>query len=74
MCATIAPRMKYVTASEYARLYNITRQAVNDRLSRNTLSYVTIKVPAKRIPIEDTEYEKRKAMLQEGLADVQGEE
>lgn len=60
--------MHYLTPSEYARLIGISRQAVNDRIKRKTLPFTLTKVEAKRIPIEDTEYQKIKL---EYLARVQ---
>ena len=53
--------MHYLTPSEYARLLGISRQAINERIKRKTLPFTLTKVEAKRIPVEDTEYEKIKA-------------
>lgn len=54
--------MKYLTIQEFADLYGISRQAVEDRIRRKTLPCVIrkVEIDAKRIPVEDIEYEKRK--------------
>lgn len=65
--------MHYLTPAEYARLVGISRQAVNDRINRKTLPFTLTKVSAKRIPVEDTEYEKIKREHEERLALVKGE-
>ncbi len=51
--------MQYLTVKEYAALKGISRQAVEDRIRRGTLpvTFINMKVKAKRIPVEDTEAE-----------------
>lgn len=62
--------MQNITIKQYAAGYEITRQAVEDRIRRGTLPvvFVNVKVREKRIQIEDTEYEKIKGKLVRVLA------
>lgn len=48
--------MQYLTVKEYADLFGITRQAVEDRIKRKTLAAVIRPIPVKCrvIPVEDT--------------------
>ncbi len=47
--------MQYLTISEFAKLHNISRQAVEDRISRGTLPSVIkdVKIRKKLIPVPD---------------------
>ncbi len=60
--ATLAA-MHYLTISEYARMMGVTRQSVQGKIDRKKLRIVTLKVPVKRIAVEDIEAEKRKAKV-----------
>lgn len=53
--------MKYLSRTEYSRLYGISRQAVADRIRRGTLPIVKIRELVERIPIDDSEYDRVKA-------------
>ena len=62
--------MHYLTPKEYAELKGVTRQAIEDRIERGTLVLAEVKVKAKRIPVEDAEYEE---MLSKSLARSKGQ-
>ena len=47
--------MKLLTVAQYARLKNVTPQAIYQRISRGTLKTVVQKVENLRIPVDDTE-------------------
>ena len=47
--------MPYLTISEYARLKQVTRQAIEDRIKRGTLAIVERPVKKVFIPVDDTE-------------------
>lgn len=72
-CARIARTlgaMKYLTVVEYAKLKDVTRQAILDRIRRGTLPLADVKVKAKRIPVEDADYEQ---MCRNALARSKGQ-
>lgn len=61
--------MHYLTISEYADLCDVTTQAISDRVRRKTLPVAEVKVKAKRIAVEDAEYER---LCQNALARRKG--
>ena len=47
--------MQFLTRAEYAKLKDISRQAVDQRIKRGTLKTVLVDEKVERIPVDDTE-------------------